>query len=707
MYTGGIKMSDYEVRKDLDKLREDLENIDSDLWQKILHPTIIETSDGSISEIKDNVYDKSEVYTAEEVDEKLKKTIDNLLNAAEDYLETSSDKYSLFRGDCWTINNNFECSAAITSESDTDFTVTGTFRTKQDLIGIYWNSKDLIQHEFISYGSRYDYSGVTLEFDYEMSGCTDFNSGMVSLTVNNRDGTVCYFTMSQFVDDGHVTIDFDELTGNDYDPTNIENIMLVLIPTSYTSSSTYTIMANVDFSLEVSNIEVTGGDIRNEHIQLEPHEYRLCEGYDDIYNFNPRRLVKEMRKLGYVDWVDLYIGASHFYEKSGTVDDVITHLDFDHLRTEKMVLDDTVPLNCAFEAWLDCYSRELKDNDVDNLIISVSMENLQCPTSWRQKTSDNDYAETMWVPSTFFYSPCNDDALDYMKSVSQACLDIIVDNGLNPILQLGEAWWWWNEPDEPDQPPCFYDSSTTSKYYAEFGENLPTYTSSWVENYDSDAIDWLNQQLVAYSDGLRTVVKSSDYDDGKYLALFFPPSVLDTERVPRMMQQANYLTGIYDPLKLDILELEDYDWVTGESSHHEEVYTMGQDLGFTLDNLHYYGGFVLNESDALKFWRLIKDAMETAISMKFSEVFVWAGSQVRRDRKIIGYDDHEFIQDLLRNAGGGSSCDCQGSGGVIAVGSFSINNQGHLIVELPDGVANPYYIDANGHLIYNTSAGGS
>ena len=40
------------------------------------------------------------------------------------------------------------------------------------------------------------------------------------------------------------------------------------------------------------------------------------------------------------------------------------------------------------------------------------------------------------------------------------------------------------------------------------------------------------------------------------------------------------------------------------------------------------------------------------------------------------------------------------------VGSFSIDNNGHLIVELPKGVANPYSINNNGHLIYDTSAGG-
>ena len=53
---------------------------------------------------------------------------------------------------------------------------------------------------------------------------------------------------------------------------------------------------------------------------------------------------------------------------------------------------------------------------------------------------------------------------------------------------------------------------------------------------------------------------------------------------------------------------------------------------------------------------------------------------------------------------GSGNITIQGGGGsVIGTGSFSIDNNGHLIVELPDGVDNPYYINNNGHLIYDTS----
>ena len=53
---------------------------------------------------------------------------------------------------------------------------------------------------------------------------------------------------------------------------------------------------------------------------------------------------------------------------------------------------------------------------------------------------------------------------------------------------------------------------------------------------------------------------------------------------------------------------------------------------------------------------------------------------------------------------GSGNITIQGGGGsVIGTGSFSIDNNGHLIVELPNAVDNPYFIDNNGHLIYDTS----
>ena len=588
-------------------------------------------------------------------------------NGIENYEEIPNDnKYYLFRGDCWTTNNNFESSAAVTSETQSDLTVTGTFRTENDIVGLYWNSQDPIQHPYISYGNHSDYTDVTLEFDYEMTGCMDFSNGKVNIVIAANTGETYFITMNRFIENNHVSLDFNNLTllpGNSYldrngqgvmvsnetklDVTNLKYIMLSLLPANFVeNNSQYRITENENFTCKIFNITVSNGEIHNEQLPLKPHQYRLCEGYDDIYNLNPMRISKEMRKLGYVDWVDLYVGASYFYEKSGIAGDVITDMRFNHNRTEKMVLNENMPLNAAFRAWLNCYSRELKKNGVENLIISLSMENMQCPQSWRQMDANGNFAMTGWSPSTFIYSPCHEDVIPYMQKVSEACLDIIVKNGFKPILQMGESWWWWNENQWPNQPPCFYDNSTKAKYLTEYGTALPVYDNAWDSEYDRTVMQWLNQQLVQYSDALREVVKGDKYSDGLYMALFFPPSVTDTDRVPPMIMDANYLIDAYSPSKLDILQIEDYDWVISENPHHKEAYAIGQELGFGEDRLHYFGGFVENPEDADKYWKLINQSMDDAIEKKFKEVFVWAGLQVRRDNKIIGHDEDEILGSL-------------------------------------------------------------
>ncbi|WP_298524087.1 collagen binding domain-containing protein, partial [uncultured Methanobrevibacter sp.] len=620
---------------------------------------------------------------------------------------TSYDgKYYLFRGDCWTIVNNFEASAAITSESYNDLTVTGTFRTTNDLIGMYWYSKDILEHPYISYGERSDYTDVVLEFDYNMTGCKDFLN--CSFTIESNAGETYYLEINRFIKNNHVTLNFNNLTlpvnstfyrngqavkvstETKIDVSDLKLILFTIIPTSYNGAN-YTIIENTDFRCKISNITVTNGEICDEQPQLAPHQYRICEGYDDSYNINPYRLAKEMRKLGYAEWVDLYIGASYYYEKSGIVGDVITEMGFNHNRTEMMVLNKTVPLNKAFMAWLDCYSRELKNNGVENLIISVSMENLQSPKTWRQAFTNGEFAMTTWQPSTFLFTPCNDEVVSYMQNVSESCLDIVVANGMRPILQMGETWWWW------DDKPYFYDEFTQAKYRAEHdGVSMPYMTYKY---YNKTAISWLNQQLVKYSDALHDVVKSSKYADGLYMVLFYLPSVIDTGTVPQMIIDVNYLKDAYTPDKLDILQIEDYDWVIWSNAQHSQAYTIGQELGFNEDKLHYFGGFVEYKDHAERLWPLIEKAMDDAIEKNFSEVYVWAGSQVRRDAKIIGYDEYAILKNIKLTGQAGIVSP------IIKAPEFASNEENFTIKILTDEWINgafkvyEYHDGAKGNLI--------
>lgn len=657
-----------------------------------------------VGNVEENMKDV-ETYTKSEIDNLLseirrvgvdsgdKFSYKELLEIIEDYKQISSNKYYLFRGDCWTIGFDYEASVSITSVDYDDMKVIGTFRTQNDVVKLNWYSNDVITHPYISYGEWKDYSNVVLEFDYRMSGCKDFkdSENFMNMEIVTNHGEVYYLDMSRFIsvvnNVNHFKLDFENLMGEVGDkyldskgqeiewidgddlkiPVNdISSISFLIVPLNYIMNvSQHTIMANVDFSCEIFNINVVNGDICNEYIDLPQHSYRLCENYDDVYYLNPKRIVNEMRKLGYVEWCDLYIGSRYYYEKEGVSGDVITvnnnGLDvFNSVRTEKMKLVSDIPLNKAFNAWLGCYLEELKKNDFVNIIISVSMENLQCPEEWRQKqysptvstsiiSNSEGFAILNEEPSPYFYSPCNDDALSYMCSVCEKCLDKVVEKGFQPILKLQDLLWRWNKDTNPNKRcPCFYDLKTKEKYRNEFGQEMPIYQTP-DDDFDNVTMDWLNKQMVNYGLGLREIVKKSKYNKGLYVILF-SPTVLDTDVVPLMMRRVNYLVGLYNPTYLDILQLQDYDWVTGSSTqfkHHKEVYSEGKSLGFTNEHLHYYGGFVENPDNAVENWREINNAMNEAIQLGFKEIFVYGGAEVRRDNKIIGYDKYEMVQQLL------------------------------------------------------------
>ena len=103
--------------------------------------------------------------------------------------------------------------------------------------------------------------------------------------------------------------------------------------------------------------------------------------------------------------------------------------------------------------------------------------------------------------------------------------------------------------------------------------------------------------------------------------------------------------------------------------------------------------------------KLVKDNLDAKISKSSTSGLV----------KNDGTVDTKTYQELLSSGvniktinnnsllGSGNITIQGGGGSVIGTGSFSIDNNGHLIVELPDAVDNPYYINSNGHLIYDTS----
>jgi uncharacterized protein (TIGR02217 family) len=82
----------------------------------------------------------------------------------------------------------------------------------------------------------------------------------------------------------------------------------------------------------------------------------------------------------------------------------------------------------------------------------------------------------------------------------------------------------------------------------------------------------------------------------------------------------------------DVLQLEDYDWVTaGNAGASERGIAAAQArLDYPPDRQHYFAGFVLAPEDKAQ-WHRIAAAIEAARRRGTGEVFVWALPQVLRD----------------------------------------------------------------------------
>ena len=82
----------------------------------------------------------------------------------------------------------------------------------------------------------------------------------------------------------------------------------------------------------------------------------------------------------------------------------------------------------------------------------------------------------------------------------------------------------------------------------------------------------------------------------------------------------------------DVLQLEDYDWVTSGNpgASRRGVAAAQARLGYPPERQHYFAGFVLAPEDEAQ-WHGIAEAIEAARARGAGEVFVWALPQVLRD----------------------------------------------------------------------------
>jgi uncharacterized protein (TIGR02217 family) len=526
----------------------------------------------------------------------------------------------------WTVDfPRGTMASAVTTADGHGLTIQCELLREGDLVGLIWESEDSHSHAAHAHETNRDYSNCTLSFHWESSGVIALDAvNGPTLTIEGTDASGNAQTWlvrlwnyaTGTSESADVTIDFNALDGGfslptdavRVAPTQIDRMFISLAAPGYVADSQTLFAAPVQGSAMISNIVCDGASsvlLVNDAVVPE-HELRIATGYDDMYDLPPERVVQSIERLGYRGVINHYIGMSHYFALDGSG-----------------MLDPARTLNSAALAWHQDFARAAKAHEYE-VIWSISYEILDmfCPDAWKQRAYDGTQALTAWDPPSTLVSPANADAFAFLKNIAAQFVGIAEAAGLQPQVQIGEPWWWVTT----DGAICLYDDAAK----AAFGGN-PVPINNVRTNLTTAQLQLLDDAgaLLARSTASITAAVKGASASATTLLLVYLPTVLDPT-APELMR-AN-LPGAWASPAFDVLQIEDYEWVTsGRSSVRTNAYAeVDARLGYAAAEQHYFAGFVADASEREQ-WRSIVAAALDARTRGSAEVFIWALPQVLRD----------------------------------------------------------------------------
>jgi uncharacterized protein (TIGR02217 family) len=534
--------------------------------------------------------------------------------------------------------------SVVTTEDGHGATIQAEFLRKGDLVGLIYESEDRLAHPAHARETNRDYSKCILGFHWQSTGVIALDQvNGPTLTIEGADSSgnprswfVRLWNYAQGTPtNADVTLDFGALDGgyalpadaDRVDARAIDRMFISLVAPGYTADSQELFATPVQGSAAITNIRCDGsGSVLTINDALVPeHSLRIATAYDDMYNLPPERLVQAVERLGYRGVLNHYVGMSHYFalDGSGTLDPART-------------------FNSAALAWHQDFARAAKAHGYD-VIWSLSYEILDmfCPEAWKQRAFDGSAAQTNWDPPSTLVSPASAAAIAFLGSITEQMVNIAEGAGLMPQVQLGEPWWWVTQSGSI----CLYDDAAKAALGGDPVEiaNVRSPLTATQQQLLDDA----GTLLVTSTISITSAVKVSA-PDARTILLVYLPTVLDPA-APEL-KRANLPTGWGRPA-FDVLQTEDYEWVTGgRSAARASAYAqVNARLGYAEAEQHYFSGYVAS-SDERDQWGVIIEAALEAQRRGCAEVFVWALPQVLRDgltvfgkeQAVTPFDDVQF-----------------------------------------------------------------
>ncbi|MFG1245736.1 non-contractile tail sheath protein [Xanthobacter flavus] len=542
----------------------------------------------------------------------------------------------------WQIDFNIQCAASLVTAGDRALKLSCTFRTDKDLVGLIWHSVDAESHQLYRYATDTDYRGCVLRFDFRLKNLLplDHDRGLVLTAIENNEAETPYYVRLENYRiagtplNGRVLLDFSSVQGGFNLPAeavtipwhNIKRFFIGVIPPAYVpleDNAARLPIEEVEATLELYNIFCTGSRT-SLSVCTAPqaaHGLRIADGLDDAYHLTPQRIVDGVRRLGYRGWYVLYLGITHMHQVSWDAGEA------------RFVVDPGKPvLNAPTQAWLTDLFMRLAGTGF-RIVVSLSYEILKsvCPSAWMQRAWNDAPAQTGWEPPSTLIAPTNTAGLDYLAAIFGWCMDTLKAMGAPLFFQVGEPWWW--DGTYTDGSPCIYDAGTRALFTAETGFAVPTpFLQSSFDPVGPHGpyLSWLRDKLGASTLYLRDHVKAA-HPDATSLILIFTPQVLNP--AAPILEVLNFPYRAWRSPAWDMVQLEDYDWIiTGEWTLHSGTLAAGTGkLGYSLDRLHFFGGFNLLADTADTIWPRIDEALNDGFQWGVAETYVWARPQVWRD----------------------------------------------------------------------------
>lgn len=534
----------------------------------------------------------------------------------------------------WTVDFPFGAMASVvTSEDGHDLSVEASFLRENDLVGLIWESEDRHAHPAHAFETSRDYSGCLLKFRWRSTGLVALDAvNGPTLTIEGRseagEPRTWFVRLWNYASgnpsDAVVTLDFDALDGGfllpaeaeRVEPRFIDRLFFSLAPPGYDPESSALLASPAEASLRVDDIACDGaGSVLAIRDAMVPeHGLRVATAYDDFYHLPPERVVQTAHRLGFRSVLNHYVGMSH-YPALGADGQV----------------DASRPLNAAALAWHRGFAKAAKAWGF-GVIWSVSYEILDqfCPETWKQRSFDGAPAATGYEPPSTLVSPANAQAIDYLGAVAATLAQLSADEGLEPQIQVGEPWWWVTADDRL----CLYDDAAKAALGGspiDLGDVRGGKAPAEIGLLDAAGA------LLAQSTASIIGAAKAQQPATRTHLLAYLPGLLDPD-APEL-RRANLPVGWEDPA-FDVLQLEDYEWITGgRTALRNAAYnSVALRLGYPPDRLHYFSGFAAPESPPQ--WIAILDAAREAQQRDVAETFIWALPQVVRDGlTLFGKDD--------------------------------------------------------------------